>query len=121
MDLSTACHGRGQLRSEVHKPSDALGARTSKGSGRAVRCPVQETRACTVCARFLTATGICEDPAAVGAVVEAAVPLAGIAIAIRAQVVDGELVRLLVESYRSRRVVTFSTKVRVRVRVRGIN
>ena len=45
---------------------------------------------------FLTATGGA-DPAAVGAVVEAAVPLAGLAMTIRAQVVDGELVRLIVE------------------------
>eukprot|EP00964_Phaeocystis_antarctica_P045081 scaffold25933_cov64-Phaeocystis_antarctica.AAC.1 len=83
-------------------------ARRAEGQFRAGRARAR--CACTVCARFLTAAGLREHPAAVGAVVDAAVPLAGIAIAIRAQVVYRELVRLLVESYRSRRVVPFSTK-----------
>ena len=59
---------------------------------------------------MLTASGVSEHPAAVGAVVEAAVPLAGLAMAILAQVVGEEFVRLLVESYRSRRVVTSSAE-----------
>ena len=49
------------------------------------------------CVWLLTASGVSEHPAAVGAVVEAAVPLAGLAMAILAQVVDGELVRLWFE------------------------
>ena len=69
------------------------------GSGRVVpTASVQETRV-QRCAWFLTASGGVEHPAAIGAVVVATIPL-GCQIMRLAQVDDGELVRLLVGSYR---------------------